>query len=169
MKKETKPKKPLHLAKFNPAVADTPSAEGETMFIRRTTAAVAEAKIKAAPADDFGLPLKEMLGVITYCYARGVFSSGEIAELLQNEPELRKSVGARLPDEAVVRRFRRQYAAEIEEALESLYRAYPPGQDPTLPTGRASKLRSLSKRQAGYRIHDAIWTDNKLPGHPTME
>lgn len=160
--------KPLNLAKFKPSTklpqpAGPPTGEGETMFIRRTTAAAVESKL--APAEqqneEYGLPLKEMLGVITYCYARGYFNSGEIAALLKKEPELRKSLGRKLPDEAAIRRFRRKYAGEIEDALELLYQAFPP-QDAALPAGTAH-------RQASSRVHDAIWTDNKLPGHPIRD
>lgn len=167
---ETKSQRNLNLGKFDPAKGNEAVGEGETLFIRRTAAAVAEQKLgPTATSNEFGLPLKEMLGVITYCYARGVFPSGAIAELLRQTPELSRSVGPKLPDEAAIRKFRRQYAAEIEEALEALYRTFPRGQDPTLPAPGRSKAEDLPHRQAGYRIHDAIWTDNKLPGHPTLE
>ncbi len=107
------PAKPLHLAKFAPAAevkGETPAdAEGETMFIRRTTAAAVETRLQPVAAQDkeFGLPLEVMLGVITYCYARGVFNSGEIAARLKAEPELRKAFGRDLPDESAIRQFRR--------------------------------------------------------------
>ena len=160
--------KPLHLAKFSPDVPagsaeNPPTTEGETMFIRRTTEKAVETKLQLDGHEilEFGLPLKFMLGVITYCYARGVFNSGEIAARLKAEPELRKSFGSNLPDESAIRQFRRKYAGEIEDALESLYQAFPP-QDPALPAGQPGK-------QAGARVHDAIWTDNKLPGHPVRD
>src|SRR5579863_4316046 len=125
--------KPLNLGKFDPSKGEELGSEGETMFIRRTTAAVVEQKLGAvASTEEFGLPLKEMLGVITYCYARGVFPSGAIAELLKQTPELANSVGKKLPDEAAIRKFRRQYAEEIEDALETLYRVFPRNQDPSL-------------------------------------
>ncbi len=167
---EIKPNKPLNLGKFDPAKGDELGCEGETMFIRRTTAAVVEEKLAPlAATEEFGLPLKEMLGIITYCYARGVFPSGAIAELLKKTPELARSAGDKLPDEATIRKFRRQYAGEIEEALETLYRVYPRGQDPTLPSPATAKPEELPQKQAGYRIHDAVWKDNQLPGHPPME
>src|SRR5579871_3839052 len=130
--------KPLNLGKFIPSPEIEPAlppstSEGETMFIRRTTAAAVETKFEPAEQQtaEFGLPLKEMLGVITYCYARGIFNSGEIAARLKQEPELRKALGKNLPDEATIRRFRRRYAGEIEDALELLYQAFPTAQPGT--------------------------------------
>ena len=134
------------------------------MFIRRTTAAAVENKFEAAEQQtpEFGLPVKEMLGVITYCYARGVFNSGEIAARLKKEPELRKAVGGNLPDEATIRRFRRKYAGEIEDALELLYQHFP-------PQNAVDPLEDVAHKQASSRVHDAIWTDNKLPGRPLRD
>lgn len=169
-------KKPLNLGKFKPAAKNEPSAapaegEGETMFIRRATAKAAETKFAAGEleTEEFGLPLKEMLGVITYCYARGYFNSGEIAALMKQDPELRKSLGKKLPDEAAVRKFRRKYANEIEDALETLYRAFPPGPTPELPKVESSSQTTIAHKQASYRVHDAMWTDNNMPGHPFMD
>ena len=161
--------KPLNLAKFKPSPDNEqpqtpPEGEGETMFIRRTTAAAVENKFEAAAQQsaEFGLPLKEMLGVITYCYARGVFNSGEIAARLKQEPELRKAVGGNLPDETTIRRFRRMYAGEIEDALELLYQHFP-------PQAAAERPEDLAHKQASSRVHNAIWTDNKLPGRPLRD
>ncbi len=167
--------KPLNLGKFAPApnaekAQTPPEGEGETMFIRRTTAETVETKLQPAAQEsaEFGLPMKEMLGVITYCYARGVFNSGEIAVRLKAEPKLREAFGRNLPDEATIRRFRRKYANEIEDALELLYQAFPP-QDPALPADPGGQPGRLAQKQAGSRVHDAIWTDNNLPGHPFMD
>jgi hypothetical protein len=161
--------KPLNLAKFKPSAKGEqpqtpPEGEGETMFIRRTTAAAVENRFEPAAQQtaEFGLPLKEMLGVITYCYARGVFNSGEIAARLKQEPELRKAVGGNLPDEITIRRFRRMYAGEIEDALELLYQHFPPQE-------AAGRIGELAHKQASSRVHDAIWTDNKLPGRPLRD
>jgi Transposase domain (DUF772) len=167
--------KPLNLGKFNPAKTPEPlpeplTSEGETMFIRRATAAAVENKLDPAAqqSSEFGLPIKEMLGVITYCYARGIFNSGEIASRLKQEPELRKALGKNLPDEATIRRFRRMYAGEIEDALELLYQSFPP-QDAQRTPGVEGQTEIIAHKQASSRVHNAIWTDNKLPGQPLRD
>ena len=157
--------KPLNLHKFVPKVgkptSETSPDDGHTMMIRRIAAETAEKNVPAEEAqnDEFGLPLKEMLGVMTYCYARGVFCSKDIAAFLKENPELRKSLGRKLPDEEMIRRFRRRYAADIEETLENVYRVFPEKQ-----TGATSNPTEghteIVKRQAAERVHDAVWTDN---------
>jgi len=130
-------------------------------MIRRIAAETAEKNLtpEEAQTDEFGLPLKEMLGVMTYCYARGVFCSKDIAAFLKEEPELRKSLGRKLPDEETVRRFRRRYATEIEETLENVYRVFPANQS-TEPKAPGQSKTEIVKRQAAERVHDAVWTDN---------
>jgi hypothetical protein len=167
--------KPLNLGKFKPATkAEQPQEpslnEGETMFIRRTTAAAVEGRFDPAAQQtaEFGLPLKEMLGVITYCYSRGIFNSGEIAARLKQDPELCKAIGRNLPAETAIRRFRRMYAGEIEDALEMLYQAFPP-QDEARTPGATGQTEIIAHKHASSRVHDAMWTDNKLPGRPLRD
>jgi len=100
-----------------------------------------------------------MLGVITYCYVRGVFNSKDIAERLKQEPELRKSFGRDLPDGATIKAFRRRYAAEIEDLLETVYRVFPPT-DPKLATDQGAGQTEIVHREAAERLHDAAWEDN---------
>jgi hypothetical protein len=164
--------KPLRLGKFAPSVEAPPgqapqTGEGETMFIKRAAAETVEKNLQPAEqqSDEFGLPVKEMLGVITYCYARGVFWSAEIAERLKKEPELRKAFGQNLPDGQAIRRFRRRYAGEIEDALEALYRAFPP-KDPELAPKEDGSQTEIVHRQAADRLHDASRTDN-IHGRPS--
>lgn len=131
------------------------------MFIRKTATLSASQIADAArkETDKFGLPVKDMLGAITYCYVRGVFSSKEIAEKLRAEPELRKRFGRDLPDEAGVKAFRRRYAAEIEDLLETVYRAFPSAEaTPSAPS--AASETEVVHRQAVERLHDAAWEDN---------
>jgi hypothetical protein len=167
-KSSTSEPRELHLGKFAPTIpgADAQTGEGETMFIRRAAVQTVEKNLQPAEqqSDEFGLPMKEMLGVITYCYARGVFFSGAIADLLKKEPELRKAFGSKLPDGQAVRRFRRRYAEEIEEALETLYRAFPPT-DPSLAPAIDGTHTEIVQRQASDRLHDAARTDN-IHGRP---
>ena len=135
-------------------------AEGQTMFIKKSAARLAEQQALAGQegTQDFGLPIKDMLGVISYCYVRGVFSSKEIAEKLRQEPALRKSFGRRLPDEAAIKAFRRQYASQIEEVLENSYRAFPPTESKVSAQEGAGQTE-IVHREAAERLHDAFWED----------
>src|SRR5262245_31019621 len=136
MKKAKSPasqqERPLHLSKFTPArpgkrQPEISADQGQTMMIRRIAAETADRNLTESQreTDEFGLPVKEMLGVISHCYARGLFCSKDIAEALKEEPDLRNAIGRKLPNEETIRRFRRRHAAEIEETLENLYRVFP--------------------------------------------
>jgi hypothetical protein len=143
----------LHLGKFAASDLDPSNQpEGATMIIKR---AAVETAAQARPAGDpidpeTGLPLSVMLGLITYCYARGVFRSDDIALKLRQEAALKAVFGNKLPDGPTIRRFRRRYSDEIEDTLETLYRELPGQEDADTTT---------VKRQAAERIHDAAWRD----------
>ena len=154
--------RPLHLGKFALGEAsEAPSNEGPTMMIRRIAGKIVEKELGPTAEMDaeFGMPVKEMLGVITHCYVRGIFCSKDIANLLRDEHDLRAAFGRSLPDEAAIRRFRRRHAELIEGALEDLYRAYPAGgPDPAAP--ETSERTTILHKEAVERLHEAAWTDN---------
>ena len=158
-------KAPLNLKKFAPGLTGEtdpsgPEGEGQTLFIKKTAAgSVAQLPDSAQPpGDEFGLPHKDMLGVITYCYVRGVFSSKEIAERLKQEPQLRKSFGRHLPDEAAIKAFRRRYAAQIEDLLETVYQAFPPN-EPGASAQPGASQTEIVHHEAVERLHAAAWED----------
>lgn len=158
--------RPLHLGKFAPgapgaAGENGATDEGPTLMLRRIAGQVVvkELGAEAAASEDFGIPLKEMLGVITHCYVRGVFCSKDIARLMRDEPELWQAFGRSLPDETDIRRFRRRHAELIEDALEDLYRAYPGG-GPEPATAQTTEGAEIRHSEAVERVHDAAWTDN---------
>ena len=156
---------PLNLKKFATepsAGAEVPSpSEGQTMFIRRSATQSVEQTSESAGAEElpFGIPVQDMLGLITYCYVRGGFSSKEIADRLKSEPALRKKFGRHLPDEQGVKLFRRRFAAEIEDLLETSYRAFPAAA-PESPAGQNASETEIVHRQAAERLHDAVREDN---------
>lgn len=55
--------------------------------------------------------------VMTFCYARGVFSSAEIAALASEDPDVRYLCARQLPTFEEIRHFRRQNVALIRETL----------------------------------------------------
>ncbi len=147
-------KPPLHLDAF--ATNDLPPTSGadesQTLIIKRAAVSTAaETPDARTVEEEFGLPLAQMLGLISYCYAKGVFRSEEIAKLLKADPELKSRFGRKLPDEADLRRFRRRYSAEIEDTLETLYRAERKDE---------SSDTVVLHKNAQERLHTAAWTDN---------
>jgi len=143
----------LNLKKF--AAGTTEADHGQTAFIKKSADQLAANVPISSPEDHaFGIPVKDMLGMITYCYVRGVFSSKEISERLKNGPELRKAFGQKLPDEDEIKSFRRRHAAEIEDLLETVYRVYPTKTEP------GATQTEIVHREAVERLHDAAWEDS---------
>jgi len=65
-----------------------------------------------------------LLGLLTYCYASGVFSSQEIEARVRKDPILILLCGHELPDWHLIRRFRRYNREVIQRCLEvTLYHA----------------------------------------------
>ena len=53
------------------------------------------------------LPPHSMLGILTYCYAKGVYGSEDIERKLRQDAVLKTSHADRLPDSRTIRHFRR--------------------------------------------------------------
>ena len=124
------------------------------MIIRRSaesTAAKATTD-EVAFEQEFGLPFARMLGIVCHCYSRGVFRSDDVAALIREERSLRDAFGRKLPDGPAVRRFRRRFANELEDTLETAYRVE--------SAGTEAETTILHKKAAEV-VHDAAWTDNR--------
>ena len=146
-------------ASAQPQRSGSPQDQGQTEFIKRSAAETLEESNQASQqTEEYGLPVKEMLGVIAYCYVKSVFCSPDIAELLKNDPILRAKFGRKLPDGDTVRRFRRRYAGEIEDVLEDVFRAFPQSNRPD------EKQTEFIQRQAADLLHDAVRNDNTRSG-----
>jgi hypothetical protein len=77
-----------------------------------------------APSRDGLLRVEAMLGVITYCYVKGVFDSGEIERRLWQDAAFLATFGDGLPTAQGIRRFRRQHHAAILATIENAMRRF---------------------------------------------
>ncbi len=73
--------------------------------------------------------LEEMLGVVSYCYAKGLFCSAEIEHELWETPAFLAAFGHNLPTSQQIRNFRRRHRllilSVVEQALEEFSRREP--------------------------------------------
>jgi len=78
-----------------------------------------------APAPD----LEAMLGVVSYCYAKGLFSSVDIEHELWETPAFLAAFGHNLPTAGQIKNFRRQnrplILSVVEQALQEFSRREP--------------------------------------------
>ena len=70
------------------------------------------------PLDAARQRLEVMLGVVSYCYTKGLFSSSEIEERLWAEPAFLATFGTEPPTAARIRCFRREHREDIIATIE---------------------------------------------------
>ena len=168
----------LHLGKFSPGAQPTPAADettGLTMMIKRAAAeSVEQGAAPVVPKDGGALPGSEMLGAVSYCYAKGVYTSEEIERKMHKDKELRDAVHGDVPDAKSIRRFRRLNHNAIQATLEKAFGFLRkkekkeleqplPGQppNPQVPSnGPGDSTVMLLHKKAEQRLDEAAFIDN---------
>jgi hypothetical protein len=60
---------------------------------------------------------KMLLTLLTFCYASGIYGSQDILQAIQSRESVRYICAHNYPDWAVLRKFRRAYRSQLEQAL----------------------------------------------------
>ena len=167
----------LHLDKFGPqptAPVPLPApADSPTIVIKRAAAQVSAQSPQPVllPKDGGGaLSPNEMLGAVSYAYAKGVYRSEDIERKMTQDPALRAALHDEIPDAHAIRRFRRLNHGAIQATLESFFRwvrrkpdttasAIPPAavSRPSTPEGTTI---TGAKKAAEARLNEAAFVDN---------
>jgi hypothetical protein len=168
----------LHLNKFAPgadAKPQPPADPGITVMIKRASAEAAEESSApvVVPREGGALPPKEMLGAVSYCYAKGVYESEEIERKMMRDPTLRESVHGEVPDAKAIRKFRRLNKSAIQQTLEKAFGFLRkkekaelmkplPGQPPVPPiqTTLGDSTVAFVRKEAQERVQQASFIDN---------
>ena len=171
-KKDGEQSTTLHLGKFAPnAQPADPADTGATLIIKRAAAETVEQSGQPVAPKEGALPPKEMLGAVSYCYAKGVYTSDEIESKMLRDRQLRESVHGEVPDAQAIRDFRRSNREAIKKTLEKAFRFLRkkekpelkplPGQPPTStkpPEGESTV--TFARREAEKRLDEAAFVDN---------
>lgn len=166
----------LHLGKFAPGQQPNPdeTSTGVTMMIQRAAAQTMEQGARpVAPREAGELPPDKMLGAVSYCYAKGVYTSEEIEQKMLKDKELREAVHGNVPDARAIRRFRQLNRGAIQATLEKAFgflRRRQKHEAKAAPEGRISSSPSpdlvgdstilVARQQAQQRLNDAAFIDN---------
>ena len=171
----------LHLDKIvGAAKADSSDAgESATVFIAKAAAETVREHPTpvVVPKDARTLPAESMLGVVSYCYSKGVYGSKDIGRKMAQDPAVRATCGNNVPRPEDIRRFRRLNREAIQRTLEKFFRharhkiseawapSNPfrpkPGQLPTPRTTppRKEETKVYARREASERIDKATFID----------
>ena len=168
----------LHLGQLAPGSATSASPEGSvTAFIAKAAAeTVQESPTPVVVPKTAGpVPPESMLGVVSYCYAKGVYGSNDIGRKLNQDPAFRASCQHEVPRPEDIRRFRRLNREAIQKTLEKALRfarakvaeAWAPANPfrgassapATRVAGRTEETESFVRREASDRIDKATFID----------
>ena len=167
----------LHLNQFAPGAAGKPASladPGVTVMVKMAAAETVEKTgAPLVPKDGGAMSGQQMLGAVSYCYAKGVYESEEIERKMMKDPVLRASVRGDVPDAKSIRRFRLLNRGAIQTTLEKAFgfmrrkekaEMMKPlsGQPAAAPyTGSAGESTVLFARdQAKERVQQAAFVDN---------
>jgi hypothetical protein len=158
-----------------------------TLLIERAACEVAAKEGQPVVAPKGTIPAKEMLGAVTYSYAKGVYRSEDIARKMDSDPEFRAAVGDAMPNASIIRRFRRLNRSAIRDTLAKVFRrqrkkaasetlgqtlpgAAPapptptqpgsPGSPASPPNAESGETTFVSIRDAEDKLDKAAWIDN---------
>jgi len=168
----------LHLNQLAPGHAPTASPEDTvTAFVARAAAeTVKESPVPVVVPKTAGpVPPESMLGVVSYCYAKGVYGSNDIGRKLNQDPAFRLSCQNEVPRPEDIRRFRRLNREAIQKTLEKALQfarakvaeAWSPsnpfrGRSPAPAiqgAGQQEETQSFARREASERIDKATFID----------
>jgi hypothetical protein len=163
----------LHLNKLARGAASSEPAASEsvTTFIAKAAVETVQQSDKPVviPKNSGAVPPDSMLGVVSYCYAKGVYGSAEIERKMHQDTAFRTSFGNELPRPEDIRRFRRLNREAIQATLEKAFRftrkkiveTLSPSNPFRLPSGaaRSEETQAFAKREASERIDKASFID----------
>jgi len=90
-----------------------------TQVVQATVRAVAEDALRRVARLDAGVPFqpKTLLAVLSYCYARKIYGSAEIEDLMRRDAHFRQICGQEFLGARVFRRFRRENREILQGCL----------------------------------------------------
>jgi Transposase domain (DUF772) len=151
-----------------PSEADT----SVTAFVARTAAEVARpgGEPLVQPKNGGGVPPEKMLGVVSYCYSKGIYSSEDIERKLLQDPLVRESCLGDVPRSEAIRRFRRLNRQVIQSTLEKVLhytrkklRSFVAPENPFrsgtsgAAIGPAEETQVFARREASERLDKATF------------
>ena len=167
----------LNLQRFVPggAVQASDGQDGSlTASIQRGAQAVADAGVPISAPPGIGLPPVQLLGALSYCYAKGVCESAEIESRMWHNAALRAATHDNIPGSSLLRRFRRLNREAIRATLEEAFRFLRrkakaaardplPGQPPA--NGHCGSFEpettvTFVRKEAERALNDAAFIDN---------
>jgi hypothetical protein len=169
----------LNLGQLAPGNAPAASPESSvTAFAAKAAAETIKESSRpvVVPKTAGAVPPESMLGVVSYCYAKGVYGSDDIGRKLNQNTAFRISCGNEVPRPEDIRRFRKLNREAIQKTLEKVLQfartkvaeAWSPSNPfrgevarPTTPlvATQTDDPKTFARREASDRLDKATFID----------
>ena len=162
----------LHLGKFAPGSTRDETTTSPTIAVKLAAKeTLDQGKDVAMPKNSGEVSPEAMLGAVSYCYAKGVYSSEEIEERMLRDQKFRESMHGEVPRAEAIRRFRVLNPEAIRATLEKAFRFMRrrPGKNPQPSAPPANQPANkpatdativVVRREANERLQEAGFVDN---------
>ena len=134
-----------------------------TQAVRSAVRAIEEAVLRPVARRDAGLAFepRTLLALLSYCYARDIYGSADIEDVLRRDANFRLICNNEFPGARVIRRFRRENRETLHRclsiALRSLEEVGP--QTVSAEAAEAARAEDVSRRIMKAMFIDSMETD----------
>ena len=134
-----------------------------TQAVRSAVRAIEEAVLRPVARRDAGLAFepRTLLALMSYCYARDIFGSAEIEDVLRRDANFRQICNNEFPGALVIRRFRRENREALHRCLTSALCSLAEGEPKTVDgeVAEAAIFEDASRRIMKAMFIDSMETD----------
>jgi hypothetical protein len=130
-----------------------------TQAVRAAVRAIEEAALQRVARTDAGLAFepRTLLALLSYCYARDIYGSAEIEDVLRRDANFRRICHNEFPGTRVIRRFRRENRGALHRCLTAALRLLVESGAQTVSDGPAE---AAVAEDASRRIMKAMFIDS---------
>jgi hypothetical protein len=127
--------------------------------VRSAVRAIEEAALRPVARRDAGLAFepRTLLALLSYCYARDIFGSADVEDVLRRDVNFRQMCNNEFPGALVIRRFRRENREALHRCLTAALHLLAEGEPQTV--SRESVETALAE-DASRRIMKAMFIDS---------
>src|SRR5688572_5624378 len=142
-----------------PVQSGTSGQQPLTQAVRSAVSEIEEAALRRVARPDAGLAFepRTLLALLSYCYARDIFGSADIEDVLRRDGNFRQICNNEFPGARVIRRFRRDNREALHRCLTTALRSLA-GSQPQ-PASGESLLAAIAE-DATRRIMKAMFVDS---------
>jgi transposase len=128
--------------------------------VRSAVREIEEAALQPVARRDAGVAFepRTLLALLSYCYAREIYGSAAIEDVLRRDANFRQICQNEFPGARVIRRFRRENREALHRCLTTALCALADGHGPTM-TDKAAMAEDASRRIMKAMFIDSMETE----------